>query len=179
MSRLTAIEPETATGAAAEIFAKIRRAIGRVPNAYATIGTQSPEALGALLSTEAVIAAGTLTKADVETVKLVVSAVAGCDYCVAAHRLAGKAAGLTRFEIQQVLAGALTGDEKRDVLVHYVAMLVTTHGTVPRSEVDAMLEAGYTERQLIEIALAMASISFTNLVNRVNDTTIDFPALAD
>lgn len=41
-----------------------------------------------------------------------------------------------------------------------------------------MRAAGYTERQLIEISLAIASITFTNLVNRVNDTTLDFPAVA-
>jgi uncharacterized peroxidase-related enzyme len=178
MSRLTAIQPEAATGAAAEIFAKIRKAVGKVPNAYATIGTHSPEALGALLGVEATIAAGTLSKADIEAVKLAVSEVAGCDYCVAAHTLAGKFAGLAPDTMKQIRAGSPTGDAKRDALVHYVRVLVTTHGTVPENEVNAIREAGYTERQIIEIALAVASITFTNLVNRVNDTTLDFPAVA-
>ena len=43
---------------------------------------------------------------------------------------------------------------------------------------DAVREAGYTERQVIEVALTVASITFTNLVNRINDTTLDFPAVA-
>ena len=179
MSRLTAIQPDAATGATAEVFAKIRKAVGKVPNAYATIGTHSPEALGALLGTEAVIAAGTLSKADIETVKLAVSEVAGCDYCVAAHVLAGKFAGLAPQTMKQIRTGAPTGEAKRDALVHYVRTLVTTHGTVPESAVNAIREAGYTERQVIEIALAIASITFTNLVNRVNDTTLDFPPVAD
>jgi uncharacterized peroxidase-related enzyme len=178
MSRLTAIAPEAATGAAAEVFAKIRKAVGKVPNAYATIGTHSPEALAAMLGLEAVIAAGTLSKADVEAVKLAVSEVAGCDYCVAAHTLAGKFAGLPPETMKQIRAGSPTGDAKRDALVRYVRVLVTTHGTVPANEVDAIREAGYAERQIIEIALAVASITFTNLVNRVNDTTLDFPAVA-
>lgn len=178
MSRLTAIQPEAATGAAAEIFAKIRKAVGKVPNAYATIGSHSPEALGAILGVEAVLGAGTLSKQDVETIKLAVSEVAGCDYCVAAHTLAGKFAGLAPQTMKEIRAGAPTGDAKRDALVHYVRVLVTTRGTVPETEVNAIREAGYTERQIIEIALAVASITFTNLVNRVNDTTLDFPAVA-
>jgi uncharacterized peroxidase-related enzyme len=178
MSRLTAIAPEAATGAAAEVFAKIRKAVGKVPNAYATIGTHSPEALSAMLGVEAVIGAGTLPKADVEAVKLAVSEVAGCDYCVAAHTLAGKFAGLTPETMKQIRAGSPTGDAKRDALVRYVRVLVTTHGTVAANEVSAIRKAGYTERQIIEIALAVASITFTNLVNRVNDTTLDFPAVA-
>lgn len=178
MSRLTAIQPEAATGAAAEIFAKIRKAVGKVPNAYATIGSHSPEALGAILGVEAVIAAGTLPKQEVEAIKLAVSEVAGCDYCVAAHTLAGKFSGLSPEAMKQIRAGEPTGDAKRDALVRYVRVLVTTRGTVPENEVNAIREAGYTERQIIEIALAVASITFTNLVNRVNDTTLDFPAVA-
>ncbi|MEM5421713.1 MULTISPECIES: carboxymuconolactone decarboxylase family protein [Paraburkholderia] len=176
MSRLSAIKPEAATGAAAEIFAKIRKAVGKVPNAYATIGTHSPEALGALLNMEAVISAGTLSKPDIEAIKLAVSEVAGCDYCLAAHTLAGKFAGLAPETMKAVRAGEATGDAKRDALVHFVRLLVKTHGTVPEAEVSAIREAGYTERQIVEIALAVTSITFTNLVNRVNDTTLDFPA---
>lgn len=176
MSRLSAIKPEAATGATAEVFAKIRKAVGKVPNAYATIGTHSPEALGALLDVESLIAAGTLSKPDVEAIKLAVSEVAGCDYCLAAHTLAGKFAGLAPETMKAVRAGNATGDAKRDALVHFVRVLVTTRGTLPEAEVSAIREAGYSERQIVEIALAVTSITFTNLVNRINDTALDFPA---
>ncbi|KVE00006.1 alkylhydroperoxidase [Burkholderia vietnamiensis] len=178
MSRLTTIRPEEATGAAAEVFAKIKKAVGKVPNAYATIGTHSPEALGAALAFDAAVAASTLGKADIEVIKLAVSEHVGCDYCVAAHTLMGKLAGLSSDAMKQVRAGAATGDAKRDALVTYVRTLVGTRGTVLEAAVDAVRAAGYTERQLIEISLAIASITFTNLVNRVNDTTLDFPAVA-
>lgn len=48
---------------------------------------------------------------------------------------------------------------------------------MPAAVLDAMLEAGLTERQVIETILVVTSITFTNLVNRVNDTTLDFPAV--
>ncbi|HEY1608229.1 MAG TPA: carboxymuconolactone decarboxylase family protein [Paraburkholderia sp.] len=175
MSRLSTIQPEAATGEAAELFAKIRKAVGKVPNAYATIGTHSPAALGAMLATDAVVAAGALSKADVETVKLAVSEAVSCDYCIAAHTLVGKFAGLSAETMKQVRAGEPTGDAKRDALVHFVRVLVGTRGTVPENEVAAIRAAGYDERQLIEIALTVSSITFTNLVNRINDTTLDFP----
>lgn len=177
MSRLTTIRPEEATGAAAELFAKIKKAAGKVPNAYATVGTHSPEALSAVLAFDAAVSASTLSKADIEVIKLAVSEHAGCDYCVAAHTLMGKLAGLSSDDMKQVRAGVATGDAKRDALVTYVLTLVGTRGTVPEAAVDAVRAAGYTERQIIEINLAIASITFTNLVNRVNDTTLDFPAV--
>ncbi len=177
MTRLTTLRPEAATGATAEVFAKIKKAVGKVPNAFATIGTQSPEALAAALAFDAAVAASTLGKPDIELIKLVVSERAGCDYCIAAHTLMGKLAGLSGEQMKQARAGAATGDTKRDALVSYVGTLVGTRGTVPVEAVDAIRAAGYTERQIIEINLAIASVTFTNLVNRVNDTTIDFPAV--
>ncbi len=177
-SRLSALKPEEATGATADLFAKIRKAVGKVPNAYATIGTHSPAALGAMLAVDGVVAGGALSKPDIEAIKLAVSEVAGCDYCVAAHTLAGKFAGLSAQTMQQVRAGESSGDAKRDALVHFVRTLVDTRGTVPAGELEAVRAAGYSEQQVIEIALTIASITFTNLVNRVNDTTLDFPRVA-
>jgi uncharacterized peroxidase-related enzyme len=178
MSRLSAINPNEATGATADLFAVIKKAAGKVPNAYATIGTHSPEGLSAMLAVDGVVSHGSLSKPDIETIKLAVSEVAGCDYCVAAHTLMGKFAGLAPEAMKQIRAGSATGDAKRDALVRFVRTLVDTRGTVPAAELAAVREAGYSERQVIEICLAVTSITFTNLVNRVNDTTLDFPAVA-
>jgi uncharacterized peroxidase-related enzyme len=178
MSRLSIVNPADATGAAAEIFAKIKKAVGRVPNAYATVGTHSPATLAAVLGADQVLAAGSLAKADVEAIKLAVSEIAGCDYCVAAHTLMGKLAGLSPEAMKQVRAGSATGDAKRDALVRFVRLLVSTRGTVAQADLDAVRAAGYSEQQVVETMLAIAAITFTNLVNRVNDTTLDFPAVA-
>jgi AhpD family alkylhydroperoxidase len=95
MSRFPTAAPDTATGLAAELFGKIRKSAGRVPNAYATLGTQSPAALGAILGADAALASGTLSKSDIEAIKLAVSELGGCDYCVAAHTMIGRLSGLT------------------------------------------------------------------------------------
>jgi uncharacterized peroxidase-related enzyme len=177
MSRLTTIPPAEATGASAEVFTTIRKAIGKVPNAYATIGTHHPEALTAMLAVDAVVGKGTLSKAEVEAVRLAVSEVAGCDYCVAAHTLAGKFAGLAPETMKQIREGDATGDAKRDALVAFVRTLVLTRGTVSVDALAHFRAAGYSERQVIEVILTVTGITFTNLVNRVNDTDLDFPAV--
>lgn len=177
MSRLTTIQPTDAAGATAEVFATIRKAIGKVPNVYATIGTHHPDALTAMLAVDAVVGKGTLSKAEIETVRLAVSEAAGCDYCVAAHTLAGKFAGLAPDAMKQIRHGEPTGDAKRDALVAFVRTLVTTRGTVPADALERFRAAGFSERQVIEVILTVTGITFTNLVNRVNDTDLDFPAV--
>jgi AhpD family alkylhydroperoxidase len=73
-----------------------------------------------VLSVDAVLAAGTLSKRDQETIKLVISDAAGCDYCVAAHSLLGKLAGLKLDELKKIRNDEPTGDAKRDALIRFV-----------------------------------------------------------
>ena len=175
MSRLSVIKPEEATGQAQELFATLKKKVGRVPNAYLTIGSHSPAALATMLGADGVLAAGELVPADVEAIKLTVSELTGCDYCVAAHTVVGKLAGLSADEMRQIRSGLPTGNEQRDALVRFARQVATTSGTVPQTELAEFREAGYSEKEVIETLLAIAAITFTNLVNRVNDTIVDFP----
>jgi uncharacterized peroxidase-related enzyme len=177
MPRLSSIQPDAATGETAEVFAAIKKSVGRVPNSFVMIGTHAPGALAAILSADKILSKGSLPRADQETVKLIVSELGGCDYCVAGHSVVGKMAGLTPEVMRRIRAGEATGDAKRDALVRFVRILIKTSGTVDAAEVSRVRDAGYTERQLIEIALAIAVITFTNVANRINDTVIDFPAV--
>jgi len=178
MSRLSTPAVDSATGATAELFAQIKKAAGKVPNTYAAIGAHGTAALKIMLQADAVLAASTLSKQDRETVKLIVSEVAGCDYCVAAHSLLGKFAGLQPDVLKRIRAGHPTGDTKRDALVRFVRKLVQTSGTISEEEFSAIKAAGYTDAQLVDISLALAVITFTNVFNRINNTTLDFPAAA-
>ena len=178
MSRLPVPAIKAASGATAEIYAQIRKTIGNVPNTFAAIGAYRPEALKAILSADSVLASGTLSRRDQETVKLVISGVVGCDYCVAAHSLLGKLAGLNPDELKNIRDGKPTGDAKRDALVRFVRKLAATSGTVSDEDFAAIKAAGYSDAQLLEISLAFATTVFTNVFNRINDTEIDFPAVA-
>jgi uncharacterized peroxidase-related enzyme len=178
MSRLSVPSLESATGATAEIYAQIKKAVGNVPNTFAAIGAHGPAALKAVLAADAVLASSTLTKRDQETIKLVISGIAGCDYCVAAHSLLGKLAGLKPEELKKIRDGEPTGDAKRDALIHFVRKLAATSGTVSDDDFAAIKAAGYSDAQLVDISLAFATTVFTNVFNRINDTDIDFPAAA-
>jgi alkylhydroperoxidase family enzyme len=50
-----------------------------------------------------------------------------------------------------------------------------TTGTVAQPVVDAVKAAGYTDAQVVDTVFAISSITFTNLLNRINDTIVDFP----
>lgn len=176
MSRIAIPAVETATGATADLYARIKKSAGgKLPNLYATLGYLAPQSLSAVLDAEAVLGAASLTRHDLETIKLLMSELSGCDYCVAAHSMIGKLAGLSPDVLRSIRAGEPTGDAKRDALVRFVRVLQQSRGTIAQNEVDAIRAAGYTDAQLADIALTIALITFTNTFNRINDTKLDFP----
>jgi uncharacterized peroxidase-related enzyme len=178
MPRLAVPNLESATGPSGQIYAQIKKAIGVVPNTYAAIAAHGPAALKSILAADAVLASGSLTKRDQEIIKLVISAAAGCDYCVAAHNHLAKLAGVKPEVLKQIRAGQPSGDAKRDALVRFVRKLAQSSGTVSDEDFAAIKAAGYSDAQLVEISLAFATTVFTNVFNRINDTEIDFPAVA-
>src|ERR1700741_2996693 len=175
MSRLSVPSLESATGATAEIYGQIKKSIGNVPNTFAAIGAHGPAALKAVLAADAVLASGSLSKRDQETIKLIISGVAGCDYCEAAHSLLGKLAGLKPDELKSIREGKPTGDTKRDALARFVRKLAETSGTVSDEDFSAIKAAGYSDAQLVEISLAFATTVLPNGFNHINHTQLDFP----
>lgn len=176
-SRINTPAATSASGETADVFAGIRKAVGIVPNAYAAIGALNTQALKAMLSADAVLARGVLSAQERETVKLVVSAIAGCDYCVAAHSLAAKASGLSVDTVRAIRALEATGDTRRDALIQFVRRLQEGRGTLDAESFTALRSAGFPDEAVVDIALAISIITFTNVFNRVNDTVVDFPEL--
>ena len=178
MSRIAIPALSEATGATADVYARVRKiAGGGVPNLFAALGHLAPATLNAALDAEGALASSSLSKQDLETIKLLISELTGCDYCVAAHVMLGKMAGLSPVALKQIRTGQPTGDTKRDALIHFVRTLQTTRGTIDEEDLAAIRAAGYSDRQLAEISLAIAMTIFTNMFNRINDTAVDFPAV--
>ena len=175
MNRLHTAPVAEATGHAAQLFAGIKSAVGMVPNAYAGIGSNGPHALEAALHLDAALKKGSLSGREIEAVKLVVSEAADCDYCLAAHTLIGRMHGLDAPTMAALRQGLPTGDAKLDALASLARVLVATRGLVPVEALEAARQAGTTDAQIVDLVLAITSITFTNLFNRLNDTVLDFP----
>lgn len=179
MSRLLTAALGAAPEKAEALFAHLRKAFGRVPNAYLTLGSSSPLALEAALHMDSAIAASQLSAREVEAIKLTISAANDCDYCVAVHTLIGRMVGFDVATMRALRRGEPSGDARLDALVKFARSLIATRGTVPVSLVDDMRAAGYGDAHITESLLVISAIAFTNLFNRVNDTTLDFPAVVD
>ena len=176
MSRLSSIAPAQATGRTAELFAALQKAAGKVPNAYATVGTHSPAALAAILGADGVLKGGSLSAADVEAIKLAVSELAGCDYCLAAHSILAGKRGYKPEEILNLRRG-LAADVKFQAALQLAKAIAENKGEVNNDVKEAFFNAGYDEAALIDLIALVTIRTFTNYVYVNTKIPIDYPTV--
>jgi len=70
--------------------------------------------------------------------------------------------------------GAST-EPKADAAVRFAAKIARERGDVSAEDIEAVRRAGYNNGQIIEIVLHVALNTWTNYVNKVAATEIDFP----
>ncbi len=168
---------ETSPAAAQPMLSAVKAQIGSVPNMFRLIAN-SPAALEGYLGMSGALAKGALPAQTRERIALAVAAVNGCGYCQAAHAHIGKAfAKLDDAEIAANRRGG-SNDPKADVAVRFAAAVAHERGHVGAAAVEAVRAAGYTDAQIIEIVQHVALNTWTNYLNEVALTDLDFPAVA-
>jgi uncharacterized peroxidase-related enzyme len=153
----------------------VQKQLGVVPNLFRLIGN-SPAALTAFASFQGALSK-TLDVKTRERIALAVAQVNGCDYCLSAHTYLGlNLAKISQDEITLNRKGSST-DAKASAAVQFAARVTKNRGHVGDDDVAAVRDAGFTDAQIVEIVALVAENSFTNYLNEVAKTEIDFPVV--
>jgi uncharacterized peroxidase-related enzyme len=176
MPRLTALNPETATGEAKALLDGVQKNLGMAPNIVRTLAN-SPAALNGYLSFSGALSGGRLPQRVREQIALVVAETNGCDYCLSAHSAIGRKAGLSAEEIERS-RGAEASDPRTQAALAFARKLVENRGWVQDSDVAALREVGFDEEDIAEIVANVALNLFTNYFNHVAETEVDFPRVS-
>lgn len=165
-----------APAASQPLLEAVNKQLGVVPNLFRLVST-SPAALEGYLGLSGALGKGKLPAQTRERIALAVAEINGCDYCLSAHTyLATNLAKLDAAEITANRMGTST-DPKADAAVRFAAKVVRERGHVGEDAVRAVKLAGYDDAQVIEIVLHVALNTWTNYVNSVAATDIDFPVV--
>ena len=153
------------------IFDNLQKALGFVPNLYATIG-YSENGLSRYLAFQS--AKTTLSNREKEAVNLIVSQINGCIYCQSAHTVIGKMNGFTDEQVLD-LRRAKSDNPKLDALVKLAASITKKQGKADVAAVDAFFAQGYTNENLIDVILQVADKIAMNYIHNLTDVPVDFP----
>jgi uncharacterized peroxidase-related enzyme len=175
MSRLAIPARDDVPEASRPILDAVHRQLGVVPNMFRVIA-KSPGALTAFTSFSGALVK-TLDVKTRERIALAVAAANGCDYCLSAHSYLGlNLAKLGAEEIALNRKGA-SGDRKADAAVRFAAKVVRERGHVSDADIEEVREAGFDDGHIVEIIAVVAENVFTNYLNVVAETDIDFPVV--
>jgi uncharacterized peroxidase-related enzyme len=175
MSRIpTPATIDSAPAGSRPLLEAVRKQLGVVPNLFRLVAN-SPAALEGYLGMHGALGKGALPAATRERIALAVAEVNGCNYCLAAHTyLAKKRTGLDDAEIAANRAGG-SREGKADAAVRFAASVARERGHIRPEDLAAVRAAGYDDAQIIEIVQHVALNTWTNYVNEVAQTDIDFP----
>jgi uncharacterized peroxidase-related enzyme len=177
MSRLRIFTRDGAPAASKPVLDRIYEELGVVPNLYRLIGS-SPVALDAFVAFQDGLCKALDAKSR-QRIALAVAQVNGSGYCISAHSyLATNFARLPPEEIALNRKGC-SKDEKAEAAVKFAAAVTERRGRVSDADIEAIRLAGYDEGQIVEIVALVAASVFTNYLNEVAQTHIDFPVATE
>lgn len=155
-----------------EIFDKLEKGLGFVPNIYAALA-YSDTALGNYLTFQN--AKSSLKAKEREVVNLVVSQVNECKYCQSAHTALGKMNGFSEDEILEIRSGSASFDAKIDALAKFVKDVAENRGKPSSDNVENFFNAGYNKGNMVDVLLVVGDKIVANYLHGITQIAIDFP----
>lgn len=177
MTNFAPIEPDAATGVAADLLAKVQKSLGLTPN-MAKVMANSPALLNSYLALATAVAGGTLRPAVRERLAVATAQLNGCEYCLSAHTYIG--ANIAKIEADEL-------DKARHAksdTPHIAALLKLSndiaerHGHVDTVDLAAARDAGVSDEEIGELVANLALNILTNYFNVVAEVDNDWPVVS-
>ncbi|MDY7538176.1 carboxymuconolactone decarboxylase family protein [Undibacterium sp. RTI2.1] len=167
---------EAAPAASQALLHAVQKQLGVVPNLFRLV-SNSPIALEAYLGLSGTLAKGNIPAPTRERIALAIAEINGCDYCLSAHTYLAK--NLAKLDDEEITANrhANSSDAKADAALKFATAVAKERGHISEADFQAIKAAGYDDAQMIEIVLHVALNTWTNYMNSVAKTDIDFPVV--
>lgn len=148
---------------------------GKISDVYLQFANSEP-ALRAYLHMEASLREGSLRDTELEAIKLWVSEQTGCEFCLSVHSMKARHAGLNKTQQLAVRSGLAVGEPRIDALLAVARTIYNKPGSIPQSMLEEAKACGLSDENLVDLAMAVSTIFFTNITNHINDTKSALPA---
>ena len=170
---LPILSADNAPAESRPILEAAQRSMGFVPNLFGVLAS-SPAALEAYTSLAALQDRKTdFDETERQVLFLSISAHNSCDYCVAAHSTISKGQRIPDDVIAALRDGSPLPSPKLEALRTFALAVVEKRGFVSPEDLQAFQAAGYAERHVLEVIVAVAFKTISNFTNHIGQTTLD------
>lgn len=175
---LQMLEPATATETGRNLLEQSQQEFGMIPNVHAVMAN-----LPGLLQTykegyNRFREQSELTPAEQEVVFLTVSRENECSYCVAGHSIAGDYMSNVPAAVTDAIRdGKEIPDARLAALSAFTLAMMRKHGHVSKTDAAAFHAAGFTDKHMLAVVLAIGMKTLSNYTNHLFNTALE-PVMA-
>lgn len=170
------IEPETATGRAAELLGDVKKSLGLVP-AMTKVMANSPALLKSYLALNGAVATGVLPAAVRERLAISTAQLNGCEYCLSAHTYIGE--NIAKLSTDELTAArqAQSTDSHVQAILELSNAIAENAGDVSDETISTARAAGVTDAEIGDIVANLALNTLTNYFNVLANVENDWPVV--
>lgn len=170
--KLTIHTIESAPEKSKDLLEKSKKAYGYIPNLHGVLA-EAPGLLEAYQNMHELVINSSFTTEEFTVLWQTINVEHNCHYCVPAHTAIAKS-----MKVDDAITDALRNEtelptKKLEVLRKTILSMVRNRGNVSQEETQAFYEAGFTQRQLLEIVLGLAQKTISNYTNHLAETPLD------
>lgn len=167
----------THTLASAPVAAKpaleqAQAAYGFIPNLLGNMAT-APALLEGYLNLAESFSKTELTATEQQIVLMTNNRLNGCNYCMAAHSSIAEMSRVPADVIEALRNNEALSDPKLEALRQFAELINTSRGWPQESDVEALLEAGYSQQTVLEVLVGTSLKLMSNYTNHITHTKLD------
>ena len=167
-------DENTAPEASKELLIQSRKTNGMLPGLHAVMA-EAPGLLEAYNFVHKQFMNSSFDKDELTVVWQTINVEHACHYCVPAHTAIAKG-----MKVDDAITEALRNETalpnaRLEALRAFTLGVVRGRGNVDASEVQAFIDAGFTQRNILEVVLGLSQKVMSNYTNHLTKTPVDTP----
>lgn len=167
---------ETASGTSRDLLAQTQAKMGFIPNMYRSMALHPGLFVTYVAGYQQLRSDSGLSPVEQEVIFLAISRSNHCTYCMAAHSFVADAMSKVPPAVTNAIRdGSPIPDPRLAALATFTSLMFESRGRPEASDVATFLTAGYEERHILSIILAIAVKTISNYTNHIADPTVDQP----
>ena len=172
MTKFTLHTEDTAPEASKALLADSKKSYGMIPGLHAVMA-EAPGFLEAYKTVGDLFVNSSFDKDEITVIWQTVNVEHACLYCVPAHTGVSKSMGVSD-DISDALRNETPLPNARlEALRSFTLDVVRKRGNVDDGAVQAFLDAGFNQRQILEVILGVSMKVMSNYTNHIANTPVD------
>ncbi|CAA0080437.1 Uncharacterised protein [Zhongshania aliphaticivorans] len=172
MTEFTLHTHDSAPEASKPLLAQSQKAFGMIPGLHAVMA-EAPSLLEAYQRVHELFVNSSFNEEELTVVWQTINVEHACHYCVPAHTGIAKSMGVDEAITEALRNETPLEDPRLEALRNFTLSVVRDRGQVDDQAVQDFLQAGFSQRHILEVILGVSQKVMSNYTNHLANTPID------